>query len=274
MVLFVPKGLEAGPVFDEVIRRFNEELDYTHEARAQMAFRDAFVSDPFVVVPEVIASHSTRRVLCSAWETGLQLEEVGATASEELRRSYAETLWRFVFRGNLVGGAFNADPHPGNYLLQPDGHVVFLDFGCIQPIPESARRAALLVHDAATRGDEAAFQKSVAALLGTRGGAYGDATDRYTRRCFEPLFSRPFHLTRAYAADLVNAGRDLKKHMYAKDGSFVSPPPHLAMMNRLQFGFYSVLARLDVAVDYAALEPPWLEEGKSLRAGLISRQLA
>ena len=25
-------------------------------------------------------------------------------------------------------------------------------------------------------------------------------------------------------------------------------------MNRLQFGFYSVLARLDVAVDYAAVE--------------------
>ena len=29
-----------------------------------------------------------------------------------------ETLWRFVFKGNLVGGMFNADPHPGNYLFQ------------------------------------------------------------------------------------------------------------------------------------------------------------
>ena len=36
--------------------------------------------------------------------------------------------------------------------------------------------------------------------------------------------------------------------------TFVAPPPGLVFMNRLQFGFYSVLARLDVPVDYAAIE--------------------
>jgi hypothetical protein len=30
-------------------------------------------------------------------------------------------------------------------------------------------------------------------------------------------------------------------------------------MNRLQFGFYSVLARLDVDVDYAAIEAEFLK---------------
>jgi len=35
-------------------------------------------------------------------------------------------------------------------------------------------------------------------------------------------------------------------------------------MNRLQFGFYSVLARLDVEVDYAAVERRFLAE-----AGLL-----
>ena len=31
-------------------------------------------------------------------------------------------------------------------------------------------------------------------------------------------------------------------------------PPSMVFMNRLQFGFYSVLARLDVEVDYVAVE--------------------
>jgi hypothetical protein len=34
-------------------------------------------------------------------------------------------------------------------------------------------------------------------------------------------------------------------------------------LNRLQFGFYSVLARLDVDVDYAAIERPILAEARA-----------
>ena len=63
------------------------------------------------------------------------------------------------------------------------------------------------------------------------------------------------------AASLANGGSpddimpgiqffaDLKK-----EGNFVPLPSGMLFMNRLQFGFYSVLARLDVEVDYAAVE--------------------
>jgi hypothetical protein len=51
----------------------------------------------------------------------------------------------------------------------------------------------------------------------------------------------------------------LKKAMWSKDKSFVQLPPTLILLNRLQFGFYSVLARLDVSVDYASLERSFLD---------------
>ena len=35
---------------------------------------------------------------------------------------------------------------------------------------------------------------------------------------------------------------------------FFTMPPEMLFVNRLQFGFYSVLARLDVDVDYATVE--------------------
>jgi hypothetical protein len=56
----------------------------------------------------------------------------------------------------------------------------------------------------------------------------------------------------------------MKKLFWAKDGSFVMLPPAMLFLNRLQFGFYSVLSRLDVAVDYAAVERAFLQE-----AGLL-----
>jgi hypothetical protein len=58
----------------------------------------------------------------------------------------------------------------------------------------------------------------------------------------------------------------VKEQIWAKDKSFVQLPPGMLFMNRLQFGFYSVLARLDVTVDYAEVERRFLSE-----AGLLSR---
>jgi hypothetical protein len=44
------------------------------------------------------------------------------------------------------------------------------------------------------------------------------------------------------------------------DDEFFTAPTDMVFMNRLQFGFYSVLARLDVPVDYRAVEREFLHE--------------
>jgi hypothetical protein len=40
--------------------------------------------------------------------------------------------------------------------------------------------------------------------------------------------------------------------MFSKTSNITPIPSGIVLTNRLQFGFYSVLARLDVAVDYVA----------------------
>lgn len=263
-----PRGLRAGKIFEEVLLRFRQELDYRAEARHQMGFRKLHEGDPLIRIPEVYFDFSTKRVLTSRFVEGMTLDEA-AKQPREIRALYAEALWRFVFRGNLVGGAFNADPHPGNYIFHPDGAVTFLDFGCVQPIPDPIRRAAIGAHQAVVSGDTKAFDQQIAEMLGTRGGEFGEATLNYTRRCFAPLMGGPYRLTSAYASDLFGEVRTLKKSMSAKDGSFVAPPPQLALMNRLQFGFYSVIAKLDVEVDYGAVEEQFLSEAAALETGRL-----
>ncbi len=54
------------------------------------------------------------------------------TAEQELRNSWAEAIYRFVYGSNHRFGLINADPHPGNYLFHDDGGVSFLDFGCVK----------------------------------------------------------------------------------------------------------------------------------------------
>jgi predicted unusual protein kinase regulating ubiquinone biosynthesis (AarF/ABC1/UbiB family) len=250
---FVGKGLNSRGILAEVKARFREELDYRLEARRQTEFAQLFRGDPQIFVPAVIPERSTTRVLTSEFVVGWGLDET-AKQSESERRAYAEALWRFVFKGNLIGGMFNADPHPGNYIFQAGGRIAFLDFGCVQPIRDGRMGPARALHRAAVDRDEAAFATQVRVIMETRGGLYEDLAIAYSRRCFEPLFASPFRISRDYVRALVTEIGAMKQVLFKKGGNFVPLPSGMLFMNRLQFGFYSVLARLDVAVDYAAVE--------------------
>lgn len=249
----VGRGLNSHGLLNEIKARFREELDYRLEARRQREFSQIFRGDPQIVVPTVISERSSERVLTSEFASGVGLDQA-STAGEAERRAYAEALWRFVFKGNLVGGMFNADPHPGNYVFQPEGRIAFLDFGCVQPIHGGRLGPARALHRAAGERDEQGFAQQVRVLMETRGGLYEDLAIAYSRHSFEPLFSSPFRVTREFVRKLVAEIGEMKQVMFKKGGNFVPLPEGMVFMNRLQFGFYSVLARLDVEVDYAAVE--------------------
>ncbi|MGC4093838.1 MAG: AarF/ABC1/UbiB kinase family protein [Polyangiaceae bacterium] len=261
----VPRGVRTEHVFADIRARFREELDYRHEAEQQAAFAALHAGDSKICVPALIPERCSRRVLCSELVSGHTLELASATSEAE-RRAFAETLWRFVFKGTLVGGRFNADPHPGNFLFHEHGRITFLDFGCVQLLDADRRRKARALHGAAVERDAARFRAAVVALLESRGGSYEDKAVAYTQSCFEPLFASPFKVTSPFVTGLVQGMGELKAEMFSKDKSFVMPPPGMVFMNRLQFGFYSVLARLDVEVDYAAVERAFLAESDAFNA--------
>lgn len=257
--------VDSKRVFAEMRERLREELDYTLEAERQRAFREIHTGDPHVHVPEVHDERCGPRVLTAELVRGASLDEISTSAPDDARRAYAETMWRFVFKGNLVGGMFNADPHPGNYLFRDDGRVTFLDFGCVEPIVGERRENARGLHLAALRGDEDRFADYARRLLGTRGGRWEEMAVAYSRLCFEPIFASPYRITRPYAASLVHRLKDMAKEARGlPKGETVPVPKGMVFMNRLQFGFYSVLARLDVEVDYREVERRFMAE-----AGLV-----
>ena len=238
--------------------RFREELDYALEAERLVSFSRIHEGDRSIRIPRLVSERSAKSVLTTEMMHGRSLEDV-IGEDEPTRRAYAETLWRFVFKGNLVGGMFNADPHPGNYLFQDDGRIAFLDYGCVQVIPEKRRPMACALHRAAFERDEEEFNRCVSALLDTKPGELEKLARGYSRLCFEPLLASPYRITRAFAASLVDAMKSMAlTARKLPDEQVFAMPPEMLFMNRLQFGFYSVLARLDVEVDYAKVEEGFL----------------
>jgi hypothetical protein len=93
---------------------------------------------------------STRRVLVSEYVEGARFETV-RRAEEPVRDRYGEIVFRFFFSLLYRDRIALGDPHPGNYLLCPDGRVCFLDFGLLRDVDaarvDRERALALAVRD-------------------------------------------------------------------------------------------------------------------------------
>jgi len=121
-------GLDAKAAAEELKERVLEELDYEYEAQNQRAFSRGYKGHPFIYVPDVITRLSRGRVLVTEWVDGVGFDEVKERSQSE-RDRFAEIVFRFCFGSVYHLQHFNADAHPGNYILMDDGKVAFIDFG-------------------------------------------------------------------------------------------------------------------------------------------------
>jgi len=130
-------------LIDRAAPPFIEELDYEREAANQRRFAETIaccdlVSDA-VIVPEVLLA--SREVLVQEWLPGKKLTEQGAAKDQ------AEKVVKVLLNSYMVQfletGFLHGDPHPGNFVLTPDGKLGILDYGLMTEV-SPARRVAFI----------------------------------------------------------------------------------------------------------------------------------
>jgi predicted unusual protein kinase regulating ubiquinone biosynthesis (AarF/ABC1/UbiB family) len=132
-----PQPLELLPLVVELARHLELELDFRREADCADRVRELFARDGSVVVPQIHREWSTGRVLVMELVDGIKITEKAAIEAAGLRpRDVMQELMRVYTRMILAAGFFQADPHPGNLFVRPDGRVVLLDFGLSKELPE------------------------------------------------------------------------------------------------------------------------------------------
>ena len=156
-------GLDAKEVADELRERVLEELDYEIEAANQRAFARAYRDHPFIVVPDVVTRMSTERVLVTDWVDGIGFDDVKQLPQEEKDR-FGEIVFRFCFGSIYHLQHFNADSHPGNYLLMEDGRVAFLDFGMTKRLDTEQIELEIAAVQAAVDNDPQAVRDALAEI--------------------------------------------------------------------------------------------------------------
>jgi predicted unusual protein kinase regulating ubiquinone biosynthesis (AarF/ABC1/UbiB family) len=156
----IAPGLDPKSIAEELKERVMEELDYELEAQNQRSFARAYRDHPFIYVPPVITRLSRRKVLVGEFVEGLQFDQVKDLGDEE-RWRFGEIVFRFHFGSIYHLQHFNADAHPGNYLLMEDGRVAFLDFGMTKRLDPEQIELEQVAIDAASRKDPQALMDAL-----------------------------------------------------------------------------------------------------------------
>jgi predicted unusual protein kinase regulating ubiquinone biosynthesis (AarF/ABC1/UbiB family) len=134
---FDPQPLELLPLLDELVSHTALELDFQREADSADRVRRLFAANPRVVVPGIHREFSTRRVLVMERVGGMKITDKAALLAAGLDPvDVVQDLMDVWVRMILAEGFFQADPHPGNLFVTPQGKLVLLDFGLSKELPE------------------------------------------------------------------------------------------------------------------------------------------
>lgn len=141
LILFVQRYFpwtrkyELEKIHHEFRKLVFQEIDYLQEGKNADRFRENFQGQSRILVPLVYWQYTTKKVLTLEYLPGIKiddrstLESIGIDVKEINKIGISCYLKQL-----LVDGFFQVDPHPGNMAVQPDGSLIFYDFGMMAEI--------------------------------------------------------------------------------------------------------------------------------------------
>jgi len=141
----ISKRADVPKLLGEFTRILYEEIDYLAEGRNAEIFADHFNQDGDVLVPKVIWSHTTKKVLTLENVLGIKITDYEAIVAAGIdRKTVAAKLLDTYLKQIFEDGFFHADPHPGNLFVRPiktaaeksndneqPFQLTFVDFGMV-----------------------------------------------------------------------------------------------------------------------------------------------
>lgn len=148
------KRFNIAGLLHEFAASLASECDVRNEAGVADRFAFDFREDPLVMVPRVVWSRTSRRVLTMEYVDGWRLSDLDEPARQGIdARGLAEHGAEVFMRCVLELGRFHADLHPANVFVTREGRICYLDFGIVGTTEASKRAAIAQVLAATVYGD-------------------------------------------------------------------------------------------------------------------------
>ena len=256
----------------EVESKLLEETDYDLELQRSVEISEACAHISGLIFPKYYPELSASRILTMDWLEGQHMKDFLLTSpSQEVRNKIGQSLWDFYdFQVHQLRQV-HADPHPGNFLMRPDGTMGVIDFGCVKVIPDFFYDNYFALINPDTVQDEARTEEIFYNLE-----FLVKADSAADKRMFSDLFKtmigllgKPFAVDEfdfgdeGYFDSVYEFADELAKVEELKNSKVARGSQHGLYINRTYFGLYSMLNELKAKV--VTHKPAWLRSKSAVR---------
>lgn len=249
-------SLDGRPYYEEVRASLMRELDYREEARQNADYLHAARAYPELCVPRVIPERTAQRVITLERLRGpsaMEWYEGDPDPAERYRvaRLLIFAIWGPFFADRLI----HADPHPGNFLVLPDGRLGVLDFGATKRLSEAFAATYRIFLDTQARN---ARRPDVGPLLEKAGFRFlGEDPEDGWDFCekIAEIVERPSRAEGEYDFGADAMVQDVRA-LFARDprtALAIKPPPEAVMFYRSAAGLAQDLRLFKVKGEFRSI---------------------
>ncbi|MDQ3535074.1 MAG: AarF/UbiB family protein [Bacteroidota bacterium] len=250
----------------EVESKLVEETDYYLELKRSVEISEACKFIDNLIFPSYYPDLSSGRIITMDWLEGAHLKEFLKTnPSQEIRNTIGQSLWDFYNFQIHTLQQVHADPHPGNFLMQSNGKLGIIDFGCVKVIPQDFYENYFRLIRKDILGQEAELNR-IFYLLDFLNEEDTPAQRAFFTKIFIEMISllgRPFHTREfdfsdgSYFQQIYKLSDTISSAPEVKTSKSARGSKHGLYVNRTYFGLYNILNELGAKV--ITHKPAWLE---------------
>jgi predicted unusual protein kinase regulating ubiquinone biosynthesis (AarF/ABC1/UbiB family) len=256
--MFNLKGKDSEKYFKEVEDKLLEETDYDLELRQSIEMTQLCSHIENLRFPKYYKEYSSAKILTMEWIDGLHLSEFAKQNTDRaLGDRIGQALWDFYMFQMHALKQVHADPHPGNFLVDKQGNLVAIDFGCIKKVPMEFYTPYFELANKESINNPTIFNQKLYELEILRQDDTPQEIVYFTKIFHEllQLFTQPFHADHFDFSDeeffgrIAVMGEEFAKDTQLRKMNGNRGSKHFLYINRTFFGLYNLLHDIKARVD-------------------------
>ena len=256
--MFNLKGKDTQKYFKEVEDKLLEETDYLQELRNSQFISDKAAKISNLKFPNYYSKWTTAKILTMDWMDGIHLAQYTSLDNEkqEVKNKIGQTLWDFYMFQIHGLKKVQADPHPGNFMVDEERNLIAIDFGCMKSIPKDFYHPYFELSKKENIDDIISFNRLLRELEILLPSDSEDEIIYFTElfQRMMNLFTLPFHKSSfdfssiKFWEGITNLSKDLAGDSQLRKMNGNRGSKHFIYINRTFFGLYHLLHDLKAEI--------------------------
>lgn len=256
--MFNLQGKDSERYFKEVEYKLLEETDYELELRQGVSIAEACSEIANLKFPKYYPELSSKKIISMDWMDGEHLSEFTAHNEDRVKGDkIGQALWDFYMFQMHQLKQVHADPHPGNFLIDDNGDLIAIDFGCIKHVPEDFYVPYFELAKPEVIDNPKLFLEKLYELEILRDDDTKEEIDYFSTLFHQllHLFTKPFQDTtfdfsdEEFFGEMAQLSEDYSKDSKLRKMNGNRGSKHFLYINRTFFGLYSLLHDLKARID-------------------------